>query len=76
MNGPRVRIERRGLPCMSAIFTGTSARYSLPSAECRANSSEEERPYWATHGSRIFRLSASHSSLRNGYWFNVTTPQP
>ena len=24
---------------------------------CRANSSEEERPYWATWGSRMFRLS-------------------
>ena len=25
---------------------------------CRNNSSEEEKPYWATYGSRIFRLSA------------------
>jgi hypothetical protein len=24
---------------------------------CRSNSSEEERPYWATYGSRMFRLS-------------------
>jgi Protein of unknown function (DUF4127) len=25
---------------------------------CRANSSEEEKPYWATYGSRMFRLSS------------------
>ena len=25
---------------------------------CRSNSSEEEKPYWATYGSRMFRLSS------------------
>ncbi|HZL45247.1 MAG TPA: DUF4127 family protein [Opitutaceae bacterium] len=34
---------------------------------CRANSSEEEKPYWAEFGSRMFRLSFVEDKAASGY---------
>ncbi|HMD61919.1 MAG TPA: DUF4127 family protein [Opitutaceae bacterium] len=33
---------------------------------CRSDSSEEEKPYWATYGSRMFRLSSLEHKARLG----------
>jgi len=43
-----VKARRPGLPILAS---------SVLLRICRANSSEEEKPYWATWGSRMFRLS-------------------
>jgi len=45
----RLKEAHPGLPILAS---------SVVMRICRANSSEEEKPYWATYGSRMFRLSS------------------
>jgi hypothetical protein len=46
---PRLKAERPGLTLLAS---------SVVMRICRNDSSEEEKPYWSTYGSRMFRLSA------------------